>query len=156
MLSKNLQYPYGFIFSDQSVNNYPEYYKQMTILEKYFYYFDDRETPQIKTTNSNFIIIHGNFVHIGSETNLSSSELVDYLLIQFNSNYEEFLNTLDFIGGRYAIIIGDRDKVEIFNDASAMRSVFYALDHNIATSHYYLMKEIIPTKPLHFPKNMDH
>src|SRR5699024_7023941 len=113
---------------------------------------DDRETPQIKTTNSNFIIIHGNFVHIGSETNLSSSELVDYLLIQFNSNYEEFLNTLDFIGGRYAIIIGNNEKVEIFNDASAMRSVFYALDHNIATSHYYLMKEIIPTKPFALSK----
>lgn len=152
MLSKNLQYPYGFIFSDQSISNYPEYYKQLTLLDKYFYYYDDRETPQIKTTESTFIIIHGNFIHIGSETNLSNIELADYLLTQFSSNYEEFLNTLDFVGGRYAIMIGNNEKVEIFNDASAMRSVFYALDHNIATSHYYLMKEIIPTKPFALSK----
>ncbi|WP_166626550.1 hypothetical protein [Jeotgalicoccus sp. S0W5] len=148
MLSSNFNYPYGFVFADKEYDNIPSYYSKKIIFNKYVYSYDDRETPQILIKESNFIILHGNFVHVGKDKNLTNIELSDFLLESYVSNKETFLDTLDFIGGRYVVIIGTDNNAEIYTDATAMRSVYYANDYNLVASHFNLLKDLIPTNPL--------
>lgn len=152
MLTSNFNYPYGFVFTDTEFKNVPSYYSKKVILNKYIYFYDDRETPQILIKGSNFLILHGNFVHVGKEKNLTNEELSSFLLDSFVSNYDTFLDTLDFIGGRYVVFAGDQSNVEIFTDATAMRSVYYATDHNLVASHYNLISDLIPTETLKLGK----
>src|SRR5699024_3135454 len=58
------------------------------------------------------------------------------------------LDTLDFIGGRYVVIVGTENNAEIYTDATAMRSVYYANDYDLVASHFNLLKDLIPTNPL--------
>src|SRR5699024_12082211 len=106
MLTSNFNYPYGFVFADKEYDNITSYYSKKIIFNKYVYSYDDRETPQILIRESNFIILHGNFVHVGKDKNLTNIELSDFLLESYVSNIETFLDTLDFIGGRYVVIVG--------------------------------------------------
>lgn len=152
MLKSNLLYPYGFLFADKEYKNIPDYYSKRIMLEKYHYYFDERELSSIYTEDTHFLIIHGNFVHVGIEENISNDKLAKYLLQSYKSNYNQFLDTLDFIGGRFAIIIGSKDNVEIFQDATAMRSVYYTLDQNIIASHYNLIKDNVKIEPFALAK----
>src|SRR5699024_7344834 len=87
------------------------------------------------------IIIHGNATFVHHKININQSELAQYLLNLFYTNYNDFLNALDFIGGRYAIIIGDKKEVMVYQDATGGRSVYYSLEHNIISSHANLLND---------------
>lgn len=147
MLKSNLLYPYGFVLTDKTHENIPTYYNRKSILDTYIYSYDDRETPSYFEMNSFFIIIHGNFVHVGIEQNISNDDLAKYLLTSYISNYDHFLDTLDFIGGRFAIIVGNSENIEVYNDATAMRSVYFSTDQTFIASHYNLVKDNISTEP---------
>lgn len=142
MLNENLLYPYGFIFTDKEYENIPNYYKSHNILDKYIYSYDERTPSVIYINKNNFVIIHGNFKHVGLQVAMDSKDLAEILCDSYINNYSEFLDTLDFIGGRFAIIIGTDKEIEIFNDATAMRSVYYTTDHqNFVASHFNLVKD---------------
>src|SRR5699024_10975495 len=120
------------------VSDLPHYYKTKKIIDQFHYYFDNNVTPVIYVKNDNFIIIHGHFVHVGLENSIEKENLPKYLLNNYFNNYGEFLNTLDFVGGRYAIMIGNKEKVEIYQDATGARSVYYMTDRNVIVSHIHM------------------
>jgi len=97
----------------------------------------------IHIKNGRFIIIHGLTIHVGLEKSFNDEELPTYLLEQFYSDNDEFLNTLDFIGGRFAIIIGDESNISVFHDATAARSIYYSEKYPIVSSHAHLIKDNI-------------
>lgn len=149
MLNENLLYPYGFVFTDKQYKNIPKYYKRRNILDNYIYFYDERTPSIVYESNDVFVVIHGNFKHVGIHESMSADDLAKSLCDSYKKNYNHFLDTLDFIGGRFAIIIGDGDEIEIFNDATAMRSVYYTTDHqNFVASHFNLVKDNIQTEPL--------
>lgn len=129
------QYPYGFAFSDVYLDSLPESYNLTRILDKFNYYHDTYSNAY--QTETDFIIIHGHFKHvsIGGQQSIHNDQLPAYLLEQYGKNYSEFLETLNFIGGRYVIIIGNAYKVEVYPDACACRSAYYTTDKNIIASH---------------------
>src|SRR5699024_12822284 len=92
-------------------------YEKKTICEKFNFYYDKSLQPVINIQKDRFIIIHGLTIHVGLKEALNNKELATYQLEQFHSNYEEFLDSLDFIGGRFAIIIGNASNILVFHDA---------------------------------------
>src|SRR5699024_9194211 len=135
-MSKEIKlYPYGFILSDETIKNIPEQYNQLRIFDKYDYCFDSIYNPSVFETKTSFIIIHGHFVHIGFDENISNTDLPTCLLNKYLNNYDEFLNTLDFIAGRYVIIIGDEDSIRVYPDATNSRSSYYTTDRIVVSSH---------------------
>lgn len=147
MLNENLLYPYGFVFTDKEYGNIPKYYKKHNILDKYIYSYDERTPSVIYINKNDFVIIHGNFKHVGLQETLDSNDLAESLCDSYKNNYSSFLDTLDFIGGRFAIIIGTGNEIEVFNDATAMRSVYYTTDHqNFVASHFNLVKDNVRTE----------
>src|SRR5699024_7575769 len=141
-MSKEIKlYPYGFIFSDNPIKNIPEQYEQLKIFDKYEYFFDSIYSPSIFETKTSFIIVHGHFMHVGFGENISASDIPSYLLNQYLNDYDEFLNTLDFIAGRYVIIIGDETSIRIYPDATNSRSSYYATDRIVISSHANLIAD---------------
>src|SRR5699024_9802757 len=63
------------------------------------------------------------------------------LLRNYNSNYTNFLNALDYIAGRYIIIIGNKENVDIYPDATITRTTYYSTEHNVIASHAALIND---------------
>lgn len=140
---KNIElYPYGFLFSEDIAINIPNRFSVTKIVDKYNYYFDNIHNPGIYESHSSFIIIHGHFVHIGLDYSINNTDLPSFLLDKYINDYKEFLNTLDFIAGRFVIIIGNNlGNVRIYPDASNTRSSYYTTDKMIISSHVNLITD---------------
>lgn len=132
-------YPFGYVFSDEKNINLPEHFDELKICEKYYYAFDSMSSKNILERNNNFLIIHGEFVHIGIDNQYTEQGLMERLFATYFSDYSSFLNLLDFISGRYVIIIGNLNEVKIFPDASNSRSNYYTTDKNSVASHVFLL-----------------
>src|SRR5699024_1371338 len=139
--SSDLLYPRCFTFSTKQLGKLPENYKKINIIEKYFYAFDDNLEGNTLIEDNKFIIIHGEFLHIGIDYQFTQPGLLKNLLDFYFNDYEKFLETLDYISGRYVIIIGNRQDVMIFPDASNTRTTYFSLDENIISSHVYLIQD---------------
>lgn len=134
-------YPRGFSFSDIALDNVPQEYINKKILNKYYYSRCNSTDSLILEKQNKFVIVHGNATHVHYSTPISNEDLPNYLLDLFYDNYNEFLNVLDYIAGRYAVIIGDKEQVSIFQDATASRSVYFSLQYNIIASHVHLIND---------------
>ncbi|KKK33962.1 hypothetical protein WN59_10195 [Salinicoccus sediminis] len=154
-MSKEIKlYPYGFIFSDELIRSVPDQYSHLKILDKYNYYFDNIYNPSVYETGNSFIILHGHFVHIGLEENININNLANKLLNLFTHDYNEFLDTLDFIAGRYVIIIGNETSIRIYPDATNSRSSYYTTDKLVISSHANLIADNFEYEHDHFNQKM--
>lgn len=129
------QYPYGFAFSELKFDNLPDSYKSVRVLNKFNYYYDTYKS--LYECDGSFVIIHGHFKFVGknNDEDIENHELPRVLLDNYINNKIDFLELLDFIGGRYVIIIGNSEYVEAYPDACMCRSVYYTSDRNILASH---------------------
>src|SRR5699024_10353891 len=134
-------YPYGFLFTETPTKEVPEHYRNEKILDKYYYYYDNSMRKYLLQENDRFLIIHGEFIHIGIDEMLSGNELLTKLFTLYEDKYNEFLDTLDFISGRFVIIVGNREKVEVYPDATNSRSAFFLKNTNILSSHANLLSD---------------
>jgi len=100
--------------------------------------------------DGNFIIIHGLFVHIDLNDGDITSESPQYLIKLFFENRPKFYDELDFLAGRFVIIIGDERKFEVFTDAGGMRTVFYVQGQNTIGSHMNFLGDTFTLKPDYF------
>lgn len=138
---KNKLYPRGFIFSDEKMERLPNFYKQVKILDKYYYSYDQDVNYNVLTYNNDFIIIHGIYVHVAHDFQYTSEGLLKYLLESFKRDYDKFLETLDFIAGRYSIIIGDQTNVYVYPDAAHTRTTYFSTNRDVISSHVYLIRD---------------
>ena len=148
-------YPRGFVITRETIDSslLPETYKHVNILGDVDYYFDGdapaMPAPDIAIDNERnaFLIVHGNCVHVRADTGEAKPPSAEHLLNLHRRNESSFLDTLDFLGGRFAIIAGDSRGVRIYQDAVGMRSVYYSTTHKIASSHLYLLNDCLPHTP---------
>lgn len=146
MFNKKL-YPNGFMISLKNEYNIPVYYKHEKLLNKFNLYYDPVYKFNYYTDENNFVYVHGHFKHSQYDSvSLSNEELLPRLVDLYVNNYNKFLDILDFIGGRYCIIIGDIDNFEVFQDATGARSVYYSTDNDVISSHLYLINDVIDCK----------
>lgn len=136
-------YPRGFIFSTQELIEVPSNYNHIVINDKYYYSYCEQIKKMIYENEDKFVIIHGNATYVHHQNVIPHEELPSYLGDLYFENYDEFLNTLDYIGGRYAVIIGNKDKVMVYQDATGGRSLYYSLDYNVISSHAHLINDNI-------------
>lgn len=134
-------YPYGFIFSDSNNLKIPDTFKLLKINDDYNFYYDPISNIKYKSVSENFIIIHGHFTLSNPDRNLDNDELIELLYSTYFNDYNEFLDTLDYLAGRYVIIAGNSTDVNIYNDAVGTRSVYYSLTSSLVSSHVNLISD---------------
>src|SRR5699024_1363858 len=141
----------GFLFTpEEKTENLSTHYEHSLIQGKYHYYYDSDSRKKIYNDDESFIIIHGLFVHIDPEKGDITEDSPKLLLRLFNKNYDQFLEKLDYLGGRFIVIIGDRDNLYVYPDATGSRTAYYSKDLKSISSHSKLLKEVfsIPNDPL--------
>src|SRR5690625_2426695 len=102
-------------------------------------------TTEIESAGSfyeKFVIIIGSCVPTGARIS-SRSPVAEHLLDCLQQSETSFYRTLAIYTGRHAIIYGDRNNVKIVNDATAMRTVFYASAGGVVASHALLVEETL-------------
>lgn len=134
-------YPYGFILTNNKNVNVPEYYDEIKLTTELLYSFDSSIKPALYQSNDDFLLIHGHFTHVGRDEIIENKDLPKFLLTLYKEEEHKFLDVLDFIGGRYVIIVGSKSEVRIYPDATACRSVYYSTDSNNIASHVNLLSD---------------
>src|SRR5699024_399226 len=112
------------------------YYINKNILDRFNFSYDQNAEVSYFEENNHFIIIHGHYTYINHH---KENNLLETLLKQFQNSYESFLDTLDYIGGRYVVVIGNESKVEVYPDATSSRTTYYSEDSILASSHANLL-----------------
>src|SRR5699024_6345083 len=87
-----------------------------------------------------FVIILGHCVP--TRTELPEDTAV-HLLSRLRDGEGCFLQALDDYGGRYVIIFGSSGNIRVVNDATGMRSVFYAANGGVVASHAWLVEQAL-------------
>lgn len=85
------------------------------------------------------MLIHGDYTHIGIFNDIKNEDIADILLNLYINNYSDFLNTLDFIGGRFTIIVKHKNDVYLYPDATNGRSNYYLSKKVVVSSHAKLL-----------------
>lgn len=148
MNNKVRLYPLGFIFSEGNINvrKVPEYYDFKSVLHHFEYYYDKETYINLYEDANHFIIIHGHHMHVGKEECIENTLLPKILLNNYINNYPAFIDTLDYIGGRFVVIIGNINKVEVYPDATNSRSTFFLKEKTTLSSHAHLLNDCFNLK----------
>src|SRR5699024_2431184 len=134
-------YPYGFIFSYSNSLKVPDTFKLLKINNEYNFYYDPISTIKYKMHLDDFIIIHGHFTFSNPDSSIDNDELTELLFATYSNDFNKFLDILDYLAGRYVIIVGNSSEVRIYNDAVGTRSVYYSLSSNLVSSHVNLIAD---------------
>ncbi|EKU47785.1 hypothetical protein [Staphylococcus massiliensis] len=134
-------YPNGFLLlkDNQDLKSIPDTFKRLDLLNDYYFYFEGKGRVQYLVSETRFIIISGHHSYVGQNEINDTSELLNKLLDAFYVEHDTFLNMIDFLGGRYAIIIGDNEEVYVYQDASGVRTVYFTEEHDAIASHLHLL-----------------
>lgn len=151
-------YPLGYVFSEFSVSKekLPNHYNYRLVANTFHYYYDPEVNPAIYEINDYFILIHGHYVHAAVDNSIENKDLPQILLEQYVHNYSNYLDLLDFIGGRFVILIGNSNTMEIFPDATNSRSTYFKTDSNICSSHAHLLGDIFDLEKIERKKYLNN
>jgi len=128
-------YPYGFLFSENTLTNIPGNFVNIDLNDDYYFYYDPIVDMEYIHTSDAFIIVHGHFTYVNPDNVVGNKQLVELLFDSFFNNHTYFLNLLDYLAGRYVIIAGDKSEVNFYNDAAGTRSIYYSLTSSLVSSH---------------------
>lgn len=131
------RFPRGFILSERPVEPPPTFVRGPILENFYVHPWTNVETAG----NANlFVVILGHCVPtLPEQSNTPARDL----LVALSSGVGSFLEVLDEYSGRHAIIFGNVGNMNVVNDATAMRSVFYAATGGIIASHATLVEQAL-------------
>lgn len=130
------QFPRGFVYSSSPVVA-PDDYVRGPLLENLFVH--PWASVQSAGGEDLFVIILGTCV----PTLDDYRNAAEVLLAELMASEEQFLRALSHYSGRHAILFGSVTDVKAVNDATAMRSVFYAADGGVIASHALLVERAL-------------
>ena len=135
------RFPRGFLLADRPVDPPPTFVAG-PILEHFYVHPWTR--VEAAGDRDLFVIVLGHCV----PTRLAPEEPPAKLLACLQEGEETFLEALNTYSGRHAIIFGSAGNIRVVNDATAMRSVFYAKDGGVVASHALLVERAISGRPV--------
>lgn len=130
-------FPRGFLFSERPVEP-PPTFVHGPLLENFFVH----PWTNVETAGDRgfFVIVIGHCVPTGPEQGVPPAAA---LLSALWDSEGAFFRALDDYGGRHAILFGRPGNIGVVNDASGMRSVFYATAGGVIASHALLVEQAL-------------
>lgn len=138
-MSESNVYPYGFIIAAREMENLPATYRSANILDRYYFYYDKNMSFNHYNESDHFLLIHGHYTYVNPHEKIENSLIAKKLLKNYVNDYEKFLDLLEYLAGRYVVIVGDFENTYFYQDAVGSRSVYYSLTEAIAASHVNLI-----------------
>lgn len=142
MIQKNVPFASGFVLSNLDFGSIAHFEKRA--LPNGLWWWSDSfvSEDQASAENGDFVIIRGHWAS-GSMDGKNDSSARRFLHLAQES-IELFEDELDYLCGRYLIILHLHGKTWIYNDAIGSRTVYYSADRSIAAAHLNLLNQISP------------
>lgn len=131
------RFPRGFLLSERPVDPPPAFVPGPILPNFYVHPWANVETAGDARL---FVIILGHAVPTRSE---QVHPPAAHLLACLRDGEGTFLKALDDYGGRHAIIFGRVGNIRVVNDATGMRSLFYAAKGGVVASHALLVEQAL-------------
>ena len=149
-------FPRGFIAYHQSVNTFgwegpPQRFQQLSFGEL-FIWFDSERAPAVARSESAAVLVVGTaaLVPPGSdlvEVTADLQAIAESLLVELTSSQKHFLDALDYLGGRFAIIVEVDGLYRVFHDAHGTRTIYYDMNRLAFSTHAHLLASLIGVEP---------
>lgn len=130
-------FPRGFLLADRPLEPPPSYIAGPLLPN---FHVHPWTSVKYAGNKERFVIVLGHCVPTHSET---AHDPAYSLLENLRSSEGEFFRALNEYSGRHAIIFGNEGNISVINDATAMRSVFYAVEGGIVASHALLVERAL-------------
>src|SRR5699024_10965660 len=82
-------------------------------------------------------------ISLGYMLDISNGLLKDEEILSNLLNSADIDRDLDYINGRYVLIINDKETTTVYTDASALLPINYSSDKSLIASHDILIKEVL-------------
>lgn len=131
------RFPRGFLLADRPVEAPPTFVPG-PLLENFWIH--PWNNIEIAGDRDLFVIILGHAVPTRMD---QGNDPAAALLSALADSEHSFFQSLAEYSGRHAIIFGQPGNVSVVNDATGMRSVFYAATGGVAASHALLVEQVL-------------
>lgn len=139
-------YPRGFVISHPDAHlQIPAGWTTVPLPSPNWQFSHDhyyRPDISVGIDGSQWVLVHGLCLHAGPD--VLTGTVADHLLERWNRSDEEFHQALDELGGRHLILRGMAEQIEVYHDASGMRSVYSSQEAQIIGSHAHLINALHP------------
>ena len=134
-------YKRGFLISEQEYLVNKNWQTKKLLDDLYITYDSDNDIIHI-SKGGGFILILG--IVLDTLTwSMNNKKIADILLDEYFKNYDDFLNHLDYINGKYILVVGkSKNDALLFQDAMGLRSVYFDTKKCLISSHYNLINDI--------------
>ncbi|TNM52971.1 hypothetical protein [Brevibacterium sediminis] len=156
MCSVATLYPRGFIAHHQSLETSgwegpPERFEHLSFGDLSIW-FDSERTPAIARSEGASVLVVGTaaLVPPGSDQAEATADLqaiAETLQVELTSNQGQFLDALDYLGGRYAIIVEVDGLYRVFHDAHGTRTIYYDEIRQAFSTHVHLLASLVGAEP---------
>lgn len=134
-------FPRGFLLSDRQVT-YPPSFIEGPLLQNF--YIHPWLDVEVAGDSEAFVIILGHCVPTAeAHEEFPASRLLGAL----RTGQESFFHVLGEYSGRHAIVFGNTRELNVVTDATGMRSVFYAAQGGVVSSHALLVERALGGPP---------
>lgn len=130
-------FPRGFLLSTKHVEPPPSFIAG-PLLPNFFIH--PSTSVDFSGDEDGFVISIGHLVPTRAE---DSGRATGLLLESLRRGEGQFFRTLSTFGGRHAVIFGNVGNISVVNDATSMRSVFYAVEGHYIASHPLLIERAL-------------
>lgn len=136
-------YPRGFLIHEaNTAPTVPAEWSTVTLGSSGWLFTHDRlYTPELVmiADTDQWVLVHGLCLHAGLEdVDVSPAQ---HLAQMVQRGEIDFLEALDYLGGRHVILLGDSNGFKLFHDATGMRSVYFSPESSMVASHVHLITD---------------
>ncbi|MEY9258544.1 asparagine synthetase B (glutamine-hydrolyzing) [Brevibacterium epidermidis] len=115
-------------------------------------WFDSERTPAIARSESAAVLLVGTaaFVPPGPDQAEATADLqaiAEILHTALVESQEHFLDALDYLGGRFAIIVEVDGLYRVFHDAHGTSTIYYDANRQAFSTHAYLLASLVGAEP---------
>ncbi|MCK1975518.1 hypothetical protein LNK15_00425 [Jeotgalicoccus huakuii] len=137
----NKKYLYNpFVVTSKELRN-NSFFDNKINLGKTYLYFNNENKIIIEQKSSVKIVLLGYLVDIRNGNKLAREILIS-LIEYYNQDINLFIEQLDYMNGRFILIISDDKDTKIFTDATSMLPIYYYQNY-IFSSHEVIVREIL-------------
>lgn len=130
-------FPRGFLLSARDAQVPPTYVEGPLLPN---FYVHPWTNVHVAGDHRLFVISIGHIVPISAE---QTERPTDFLLAALHDGEAAFFEALSRYSGRHVVIFGSEGNLSVVNDATAMRSVFYAAEGGVIASHPLLVEQAL-------------
>lgn len=137
MLVNNIETSYSYVLLHQSLQG-DKITKSLkcTIGEYDLHYSNDMDITLFEEHNTQLIAL-------GYMLDIRNGDLADTEILKSLSLSEDIERELDYINGRYVLIVNKEGSVTVYTDASALLPINYAENQKVIASHDILIEEVL-------------